>query len=158
MGVSGSGKSTIAKHFAQKLNVPFLDADDYHSEMAKQMMQNGEPLSEIIRSAWVDRLLEAVSSKAISDKACCLAYSGLKAEHRQRFLTLPINVFFFKLHLSIEEAANRINNRKGHFFPAHLIQSQFDAMEPVQADEKIHIINAQETVDEILRRIFSLLP
>lgn len=158
MGVSGSGKSTIAKYFAQTQTIPYLDADDYHSQMAKQMMQNGEPLNDIIRSAWVDRLLEAVSSKASSDNACCLAYSGLKAEHRQRFLKLPMHVFFFKLHLSIEEASNRINKRKGHFFPAHLIQSQFDAMEPTQADENIHELNACETIDEILRRVFSLLP
>lgn len=158
MGVSGSGKSTIAKLFAQQKGVPFLDADDYHSEMAKQMMQNGEPLNEVIRTAWVDRLLEAVLLKATSKQACCLAYSGLKAEHRQRFLKLPCNVFFFHLQLSIDEATKRLNSRQGHFFPSHLVKSQFDAMEPAQTNETLHIIDAETPLDSILERVFSLLP
>lgn len=158
MGVSGSGKSTIAKLFAQKKAVPFLDADDYHSEMAKQMMQNGEPLNELIRTAWVDRLLEAVALKTSSEQACCLAYSGLKAEHRQRFLKLPVNVFFFNLQLSIEEATKRLSTRQGHFFPAHLIKSQFDAMEPAQTNENLYAINALASIEDILERVFSLLP
>ena len=130
MGVSGSGKSTIAKLFAQEKALPFLDADDYHSDMAKKMMQRGEPLNELIRTTWVDRLLEAVLIQTRSGQGCCLAYSGLKAEHRKRFLTLPINVSFFNLQLSIDEATKRLNTRQGHFFPAQLINSQFDAMEP----------------------------
>ena len=46
MGVSGSGKSTVGAALAQRLRVPFADADDFHPPANIAKMTAGEPLDD----------------------------------------------------------------------------------------------------------------
>ena len=60
MGVSGSGKSTVARELAAKLSYEFVEADDFHSEQAKQRMSKGLPLTDDMRLPWVNRIKESL--------------------------------------------------------------------------------------------------
>jgi gluconokinase len=46
MGVSGSGKSTVGAALAQRLRVPFVDADTLHPAANIAKMAAGQPLDD----------------------------------------------------------------------------------------------------------------
>ena len=45
MGVSGCGKSTVGKLLAEKLSIPFYDADDYHFPENVKKMEKWHPVN-----------------------------------------------------------------------------------------------------------------
>lgn len=153
MGVSGCGKSTLAKHYADAHNMLYLDADDYHSEEAKTRMQQGLPLTDEHRRPWINRILVDLSILLGQGTNCSLAYSGLKAAQRKAFLALPFEVKFVHLVLPLSEAKTRVANRPNHFFPAHLIESQYDALEAPVYGETIQEVDATKPLDELLQML-----
>ena len=59
MGVSGSGKSTIAKRLSMELGISFYDADDFHPIENINKMKRSVALTDADRKPW----LEILSSK-----------------------------------------------------------------------------------------------
>ena len=53
MGVSGSGKSTLGEALAQRLGLPFADADDFHPPANVAKMSEGIPLTDADREPWL---------------------------------------------------------------------------------------------------------
>src|SRR5690242_16540799 len=84
MGVSGSGKTTVARALAAHYGDVFIDADDFHADDAKTQMAAGVPLSDAQRQPWVDALAHALRDQADQGRSTVLAFSGLRAAHRQR--------------------------------------------------------------------------
>lgn len=157
MGVSGSGKTTCGRALAKTLGAYFLDADDYHSTKAKQMMARGEPLNDQIRRPWIDRILTAVAQTVSPAKDCVLAFSGLKAKHRKAFYTLDIQLTFIHLELPVEVTEQRVEKRSEHFFPQNLVQSQYHALEPAQDGENILSVDATLPIPTIISNIHQSL-
>src|SRR5438093_8699296 len=56
MGVSGSGKSTVGAALAQRLRVPFADADDFHPEANIAKMTAGQALDDHDRHPWLEAI------------------------------------------------------------------------------------------------------
>lgn len=129
IGVSGSGKSTLAKNIANYFKLNFIEADDFHSDEAVELMSCGTALNDNIRDAWVDRLSTHLDRQAADQNSCCLAFSGLKEKHRQRIKRQGFNNYTIYLHGSSAEISERMEKRSEHFMPASLLQSQFDALE-----------------------------
>jgi len=127
MGVSGSGKSTVGIALATQLVIPFLDADTYHPAANVAKMSKGIPLTDEDRWPWLDALVEAV--KAAGPDAV-LACSALKEAYRSRLRAGigPLTIVY--LQLSKEAALARVSQRKGHFMPSSLVESQFETLEP----------------------------
>src|SRR4051812_1309919 len=82
MGVTGVGKTTIGRLVAGALDVPFLDADDFHSDAAKAQMHEGIPLTDDERAPWLDRLNHALREHAAT--GAVLACSALTDDYRAR--------------------------------------------------------------------------
>ena len=143
MGVSGTGKSTVAKAIASKLEYSYLDADDFHSDQAKNMMADGKPINDKIRQAWITRILLFIADEHHINSRFVLAYSGLKKSQRERFHNLSTNLSGIFLHGEAAIIAQRLASRTAHFFSTTLLNSQFDALElPVKNDnENIKLIN-----------------
>jgi len=85
--VSGSGKTTLARALAETLSLPFIDADDLHSQTNKDKMARGEPLTDADRMPWLVKVrraaVEAVEAQPRGDKsAVVVACSALKASYR----------------------------------------------------------------------------
>ena len=155
MGVSGSGKSSVAKDLAKALNYSYIDADDFHDLEAKRAMAKGRALSDNQRDQWLHRMIDFFSTPLCAKSKAVLAFSGLKQRHRRLFKALDLSTQFIFLHGKEQVIAQRINDRRGHFFPVHLLKSQFDALDcpissPHYCEElDITLINIERPLKEI---------
>jgi len=157
MGVSGSGKSTLGKALAQHYGVTFLDADDFHSDENKQKMASGIPLTDVERDPWVWTIGEQLIAIRKKKQHCVIAFSGLKARHRDFFRCLGFQTHFFCLHVQVALLQQRLQQRKSHFFLPILLQSQIDAMEDVSLEQDITTLDANESQDSLVRECDTLL-
>ena len=128
MGVSGSGKSTIAEGISQILNLPLYDADDFHPIANIKKMANGQPLNDEDRKPWLEELANHLANCALK-KGAVLACSALKESYRQILASKVQSSKLVYLDGSFDLIFNRMSNREGHFMKAEMLQSQFDALE-----------------------------
>lgn len=133
MGVTGAGKTTVGSLLARDLGWSFADADTFHSVANIEKMRAGDPLSETDRGPWLAALEAHVADLLDSGQCGVLACSALRSEYRARLgrpaATGKGEVRFVYLEISPAEAQRRLRSRKGHFMPASLVESQFDALE-----------------------------
>ncbi|MDI9333422.1 MAG: gluconokinase [Cytophagales bacterium] len=128
MGVSGCGKTTLGEALAAHLQWPFFDADDFHPPENVAKMRAGEPLSDADRAPWLLRLSILLQANTHAVLAC----SALKNRYREVLTTNLPNLRFVHPHGAFEIIAARIEARSkatGHYMPASLLQSQFEALE-----------------------------
>jgi gluconokinase len=147
MGVSGSGKSTVGAALAQRLVVPFADADAFHPDANIAKMAAGEPLDDNDRSPWLEAIGEWLTRHADGGVMSC---SALKRDYRDQLRAHCPGVEFLHLSGSPELIARRLAGRSGHFMPASLLKSQFDTLEPLGPDERGVTVDVTEPVEAIL--------
>jgi gluconokinase len=147
MGVSGSGKSTVGVALARSLRVPFVDADALHPPGNIAKMAAGEPLDDDDRYPWLDRVGEWLAGHRDGGVVSC---SALKRAYRDQLRTHCPQVQFLHLAGSPALISGRLAIRTGHFMPAALLRSQFDALEPLGADESGATVDAGQGVDAII--------
>ncbi len=147
MGVSGSGKSTVGAALAQRLRVPFADADDLHPPANIAKMTAGEALNDSDRYPW----LEAIGVwLAAHPEGGVMSCSALKRKYRDQLRHHAPGVDFVHLFGSPEVIARRQASRPGHFMPASLLSSQFATLEPLAPDESGQVIDVDQSVDAIV--------
>ncbi|CCG39081.1 gluconokinase [Xanthomonas axonopodis pv. khayae] len=129
MGVSGSGKTTIAQALAAHYRFRFLDADDYHSVAARAQMAAGQPLTDAMRLPWVELLSATLRDCVQAGESVVLAFSGLRSAHRQLLRNSGVPMRFVFLHAAPHVIAARLSTRAGHFMPATLLDSQLQTLE-----------------------------
>lgn len=149
IGVSGSGKSTVGRALAAKLDVPFLDGDDLHPVQNITKMAGGQALDDEDRLPWLAALAAQVGAMA-SARGGVIACSALKRKYREALLAAASTVSFLLLALPPEVARARVTGRRNHFMPAGLIDSQFDHLEPLDHSEPGLSVDATgELEDEV---------
>jgi len=148
MGVTGAGKSVVGVALAERLGVPFRDADDFHSAANIAKMSAGVPLDDDDRLPWLRAigawLTEHAGSGAV---ASC---SALKRAYRDVLRAEAPAISFVHLDITRAVARERVAGRPGHFMPASLVDSQFAALEPLAVDEAGVTISADESVDALV--------
>ena len=136
MGVSGSGKSTIAAQLAGRLGLPYLDGDDLHPQVNVDKMHAGHPLDDDDRWPWLDRVAAALTERAQIEGGVVLACSSLKRSYRDRLRHGTAGrVRFAFLDVGFDEIERRLKKRVHHFMPRQLLQSQFDTLQRPGPDE-----------------------
>ncbi|UTF59993.1 gluconokinase [Gilvimarinus sp. DA14] len=150
MGVSGSGKSSVAKAMAEQLNYEYLDADDFHSDEAKACMAAGVPLTDAQRIPWVHNICAHLATRAQNGQNCTLAFSGLRRSHRQQLRKLPFDLVFLYLKGSKALIAERINARNNHFMPPSLLDSQFASMEESTTETDVISIDIDRPLSQVV--------
>ena len=152
MGVAGTGKTTIGKLLAKDMNLPFYDADDFHSDLNITKLSTGRPLTDEDRMPWLNHLGQQII-KWESKGGAVLACSALKAQYRRMLRTIPLEQFTtIFLDGDFELIEQRLFNRKDHFLDNAILKSQFDDLEiPKNA---IHI-SVNQTTQDILKEIKS---
>lgn len=136
-GVTGCGKSTIAKLLTEKLGWQFYDADHFHSAENIKKMDDGEALTDQDRSKWLADLEMLIANSVLDHENNTLACSALKLSYRQ-YLRVNENVKFVFLEIGIAEVKARFEKRNAeliaagkppHFMNSTLIESQFATLE-----------------------------
>jgi gluconokinase len=155
MGVSGSGKTTIAEDLARRLGVVFAEADEFHPLANIEKMESGHPLSDDDRWPWLRGIATWIGEHA--DTGGVLTCSALKRRYRDLLATAADRVFFLHLHGSRDVIAERIGARRGHFMPPSLLDSQFADLEPLQPDEPGAVIDISADSDLVLTRCVAAL-
>jgi len=148
MGVSGSGKSTVGAALAQRLRVPFADADDFHPEANVAKMTAGHALDDDDRRPWLEAIGEWLSEHRDGGVVSC---SALKRAYRDQLREHLPGALFVHLDGSRDVIARRQSSRPGHFMPASLLDSQFATLEPLEPDENGIIIDVDQSVDAIVQ-------
>ena len=150
MGVSGSGKTTIGKILSYKTGYPFYDADDFHSPENKAKMNAGFPLTDVDRWPWLDSINNFVV-EVIKKHPVILGCSAVKKCYRERLSkSIEDSCQWIFLEGDFNTILSRLNKRTGHFMPASLLQSQFDALEIPQNATRIDIRNSPEEIAETI--------
>jgi gluconokinase len=147
MGVSGSGKSTVGAALAQRLRVPFADADDFHPEANIEKMMAGHSLNDDDRYPWLERIGQWLTEHADGGVMSC---SALKHKYRDQLRRHYPQVQFLHLSGTPEVIGRRQASRSGHFMPASLLASQFDTLEPLGPDEAGITIDVAKDIDSIV--------
>lgn len=152
MGVSGSGKSTVGAALAQRLRVPFADADDFHPPANIAKMTAGEALDDDDRYPWLEAIGEWLAQHGGGGVMSC---SALKRKYRDQLRRHCPDVEFLHLSGTPEVIGRRQASRPGHFMPASLLASQFATLEPLEADERGTAIDVDQNIDSIVENYVS---
>lgn len=136
MGVSGSGKTTVAEALAARIEGGVaLDADDLHSDANRQKMHAGIPLTDLDRAPWLTAVGRAMADTTRAGRVPVMACSALKRAYRLRILAEEPGALFVLLDVDREELDRRVHARQGHFMPPSLLDSQLATLEPLAPDE-----------------------
>ena len=171
-GVAGCGKTTLGRALVERLNdaapetkrdAVFVDADDLHSPEAREKMSRGEPLTEMDREPWLARvrarMLESARPKELDGKLThrdvVVACSALRRDHRASLVRdvkaqapwlKSVDFVFLRVEKAKLEKRLKERSKNGHFFPASLLQSQLDTLEPPSLDDSrsiCHVFDAE---------------
>ncbi|MFB1294020.1 gluconokinase [Mycobacterium sp. pW049] len=147
MGVSGSGKSTVGAALAQRLRVPFADADDFHPPANIAKMTAGHPLDDTDRYPWLEAIGEWLAQHPDGGVMSC---SALKRVYRDQLRQHCAEIEFLHLVGSPETIGRRQASRPGHFMPAALLASQFETLQPLEPDERGVAIDVDQSIDSVI--------
>ncbi|MCS5587864.1 MAG: gluconokinase, GntK/IdnK-type [Porticoccaceae bacterium] len=153
MGVSGTGKSTLANEFSLRHQFTYLDADSFHSEQAIQQMSQGIPLTNTQRIPWINRIYEQLRKYRQQHKNCILAYSGLKKAHREVIFSAYTHRLGVLLNADPQLIRERFAQRSDHFMSSKLLDNQFAEMEPFDNNESLLNLNISCSVEELIEQL-----
>jgi gluconokinase len=153
MGVSGSGKSTIAAELAERLSWTFEDGDRFHPASNVAKMSAGQPLTDEDRWPWLQAIADEIDRVCQAGGHVVIACSALKRAYRQVLVHGRRDVRIVFLKGTQPLIADRLARRKGHFMPPGLLESQFKTLEPPAADENPVTVSIDASIETIVKDI-----
>jgi gluconokinase len=153
MGVSGSGKSTVAAGLAQQLSWTFEDGDRFHPKSNVDKMSAGHPLTDEDRWPWLQAIADEIDRVCHAGGHVVIACSALKRAYRDILVHGRDDVRIVFLNGSQNLIADRLSKRKNHFMPPGLLDSQFKTLEPPQAVENPITVSIDAPVETIIGNI-----
>jgi gluconokinase len=157
MGVSGSGKTTIAAMLAEKLGWEFTEGDDLHPPENIARMSAGIPLDDAARWPWLAAVQQWMSSRAGAGRSTVLTCSALKRAYRDLLAQAEGDVRFVHLLSDVELISERMRRRTGHFMPPSLLPSQVKDLEPLQPGEHGFAVDASASPEEVAAHVLHRL-
>lgn len=157
MGVSGSGKTTIARGVADATGLEFAEADAFHAPENIAKMEAGTPLTDEDRWPWLQSLAEWMDAKADAGVSTIITCSALKRTYRDVLRDGPPSVDFLHLDGPAEVIKGRMSKREGHFMPTSLLQSQIDTLEALEPDESGIVLDLRQPPEELIERALTWL-
>jgi carbohydrate kinase (thermoresistant glucokinase family) len=160
MGVSGSGKTTIAFELQRVLGWPFQEGDDLHPPANVEKMRSGRPLDDADRLPWLQAVARWIDERLTAHEPGIITCSNLKRAYRQITIGNRRGVRLVFLKGDEHAIHDRIAGRQHRYMPPTLLHSQFETLEEPGDDEKPVIVTVHgslaETVTELLRQLAGL--
>jgi gluconokinase len=151
MGVSGAGKTSIAELLASRLDCRFVEGDRLHPEANVKKMAEGTPLTDEDRWPWLDLIGEELQAARAKGEDIIVTCSALKKIYREKLRSAGGEpLYFIFLKGSPELLASRMGERKGHFMPFSLLQSQLATLESPEGEPAVVTVDIDATVPEIV--------
>ena len=149
MGVSGCGKTTVGRLLARHLEVPFIEGDELHPPRNVELMAAGIALTDEDRAGWLDAVAAELAHRPEGAVASC---SALRRRYRDRLRRVVPALRF--VHLWGERAVleERLAQRRGHYMPPTLLESQLQTLEPPSADEQPLELDITEPPEALAQR------
>lgn len=149
MGVSGTGKTTVAEALVDALEWPYAEADDYHPPANREKMAAGHPLTDEDRQPWLRALAAWATERHAAGESTITTCSALRRRYRDLLRTGAPGTVFVHLLGDKDELLARMRGRE-HFFPPALLESQLDTLEPLAPDEDGITVNAVRPLDDVV--------
>jgi gluconokinase len=157
MGVSGSGKSTVAEQLAQQLGWPFQEGDALHPPANVAKMRAGTPLNDEDRKPWLAKIAEWIDERLTAGEHGIVTCSALKRAYRDMIVGNRPGVQLVYLHGDRPTLVAHIQGRHHEYMPPTLLDSQLATLEEPGADEHVIEVDVagtiEHTVAEVLRRL-----
>jgi len=153
MGVSGSGKSTIGEQLAERLSFSYEDGDKFHPAANVAKMKAGYPLTDEDRWPWLQAIANEIDRVCKAGQRAVIACSALKRTYRDVLVHGRTDVRIIFLEGNKGLIASRLAQRKGHFMPPGLLESQFKTLEPPGIGENSVTVSIDGSVEAIVDAI-----
>ncbi len=157
MGVSGSGKSTVAKGLSTVLGWEFAEGDAFHPEANVAKMRSGTPLSDEDRWPWLEAIGDWISEKESRGESAAVTCSALRRVYRDLLREGRPHVRFLHVTAGADLIRDRMEHRPGHYMPPSLLPSQLATLEPLGADEPGVTITNEGSAAQVLDRALAAL-
>ncbi|ANL32889.1 gluconokinase [Rhizobium phaseoli] len=150
MGVSGCGKSSVGERLAAALHLAFIEGDALHPAANVEKMSKGIPLTDEDRMPWLDRIGKDIKASLAKGDGIIVSCSALKRIYRDRLRAAAGgNLFFVYLEGSKALLTKRMGERKGHFMPVSLLESQLATLEVPTGEAGVVTVDIDDTIDGI---------
>jgi carbohydrate kinase (thermoresistant glucokinase family) len=147
MGVSGSGKTTVAKALAGALGWDFEEGDDLHPASNIAKMRAGIPLTDADRQPWLEAIGGWIDAQAAKARAGIVTCSALRRAYRDQLRHGRPQARFVFLDGPRDLIEARIEHRHGHFMPAALLDSQIATLEAPGPDEPVIRVDIGQSLE-----------
>lgn len=158
MGVSGSGKTTIASLLARRLDWIFEDADWFHPPANVEKMAAGTPLTDEDRWPWLAAIAAWIDETRTGGRHGIVACSALRRAYRAALVRQhgdAVRIVYLEGDRILIGA--RMALRQGHFMPQALLDSQFDALEAPGPDERPLTVSVEPHPNKVVDAIVAAL-
>ena len=149
MGVCGSGKTSVGKVIASRMNWAFIEGDDLHPPANKTKMALGVPLTDEDRWPWLDHIADRMRAIDKAGGSAVVACSALRQAYRDRLRRSGVDLRFLHLTGDASLIRQRMKGRSGHFMPAGLLDSQLATLEPARVDEVLYEVDISGNVGDL---------
>jgi gluconokinase len=150
MGVSGSGKTSVAVALAELLGLRFVEGDALHPAANVDKMSRGIPLTDDDRMPWLDLIGAEIAAAVNRGEGIVVSCSALKRFYRDRLRREAGGpLYFVYLEGSKALLASRMGARKGHFMPPSLLESQLETLEVPTGEPGVVTVDIDDTVEGI---------
>ena len=156
MGACGSGKSLIGAMLARELDIQFVEGDDLHPPENVKRMAAGIPLTDDDRRGWLIAIAARLQEAKRAGVGLVVSCSALKRSYRELLRSVgDADVRFVYLAGSRAVLAERMAQRRGHFMPPSLLDSQLSILEEPSPDERAWRCDISEAPHAIVANLMA---